>query len=185
LPPSSGEDAESARANLRALLLKQQVKLSEIFETIDASDDGRINLKEFLHGFQYLLGFRGRREIMEEIFQSLDDNSNGTLTFDELNAWIVGTSLSHRARIEAAKHLAFEPTCVHEDEPAWDAARLRVELRQWIEDAGLECADLFDAWDDDRSGTLRKKEWLAHFRNLTRESNLPGELWYAKLRALS
>ena len=56
---------------------------------------------------------------------------------------------------------------------------------QWIEDAGLECADLFDAWDDDRSGTLRKKEWLAHFRNLTRESNLPGELWYAKLRALS
>ena len=58
----TGEDAESARANLHALLRKQQVKLSEIFETIDASDDGRINLKEFLHGFQYLLGFHGRRE---------------------------------------------------------------------------------------------------------------------------
>ena len=180
----TGEDAESARANLRALLRKQQVKLSEIFETIDASDDGRINLKEFVHGFHYLLGFHGRREIMEEIFHSLDDNSNGTLTFDELNAWIVGTGLSHRARIEAAKHLAFVPTCVHQDEPVWDAARLRVELRQWIEDAGLECADLFDAWDDDRSGTLRKKEWLVHFRNLTRRSSLPEELWYAKLRAL-
>ena len=178
----TGEDAESARTNLRTLLNTHRVKLSEVFDAIDTSDDQRVSREEFVVSFHNVLGFQGRREITEEIFAALDEFDSGVVTFDSLNGWLKGTGVNHRSQIEAAKQLSFATTCVCAEEPPWDTSRLRKELQKLLDNAGLQIADLFDAWDDDCNGDLRKKEWLVHFKKLTLRGGISEELWYSKIR---
>lgn len=177
----SAEDKESTRKALRALLDEHKVKLSEIFETIDTSDDNRISHAEFVDSFYTLLGFHGPREVLDDIFASLDDNGGGDLTFDELNAWVKGTSMTTRAKVEAATKLFLDSSRVKADEAAWDTNRLREEVHRLLDQADLQLTHLFDAWDDDGNGQLRKKEWLVHFKKLTR-GTIQEELWYSKVR---
>jgi len=178
----TGEDVESARTNLRTLLNTHRVKLSEVFDIIDTSDDQRVSREEFVVSFHNVLGFQGRREITEEIFAALDEFDRGVVTFDSLNGWLKGTGMNHRSKIVAAKQLSIAPTCVCAEEPPWDTSRLRKELQKLLDDAGLQIADLFDAWDDDCNGDLRKKEWLVHFKKLTLRGGISEELWYSKIR---
>jgi Ca2+-binding EF-hand superfamily protein len=178
----TGEDVESARTNLRTLLNAHRVKLSEVFDIIDTSDDQRVSREEFVVSFHNVLGFQGRREITEEIFAALDEFDRGVVTFDSLNGWLKGTGVNHRSQIVAAKQLSIAPTCVCAEEPPWDTSRLRKELQKLLDDAGLQIADLFDAWDDDCNGDLRKKEWLVHFKKLTLRGGISEELWYSKIR---
>lgn len=87
-------------------------------------------------------------------------------------------AMSARARREALRHISLCPRVLTEDAP-WDEERLRDELRGALQEAGAKPTDLLDAWDINKDGTIRKREWLQNWKKLVGTSN---ELWYDKVR---
>ena len=82
------ETAEGARREIQKLLAYHSVKVSEVFGMIDASDDASVCEPEFLRGLEGVLGFKGPRRVLEEVFAEVDDDGSGRVTFEELSAWL-------------------------------------------------------------------------------------------------
>ena len=40
------------------------------------------------------LGFHGPREVIDELFDTLDDDGSGSISFTEMNSWYRGRDLS-------------------------------------------------------------------------------------------
>ena len=134
-----------------------------------------------MDGFVEALGFGGPASVLDDIYVSLDDNGSGSVTFDEFNGWLKGVGMTTRKRVDAAKQLFIPASRVNVDEKPWDTNRLRAEINRLVNGANLHMADVFTAWDDDGNGRLRKKEWLLHFKKLTK-GHIDETLWYSKIR---
>jgi Ca2+-binding EF-hand superfamily protein len=173
-------DLQGLASALKTLLERHRVKLSQVFELMDANDNNFLNQTEFVAGLFDLLGFRGERSILVGTFAALDDDSSGKLTFDEVHAWMHGRQKRPRAeRMALARSLTFRPPDAHDTE-AWDVERLRSELNRALSEAGVKLMDLLDTWDADGSGELRKREWLVNFKHLA--AALPELVWYRRVR---
>ena len=92
-----------AQVALIELLEKNDVKLSQIFEAIDTSDDNMITEGEFVDGLVGQLGFKGDVQVLHDMFAILDDDQTGTVTFEEANNWARGKQMSKRKRMAAVR----------------------------------------------------------------------------------
>lgn len=68
-----GVGPESTRVALKALIDEHGVKLSQLFTTLDTSDDHTLSEAELIAGFN-TLGFQGDPAIIHDIFVTLDDD---------------------------------------------------------------------------------------------------------------
>jgi Ca2+-binding EF-hand superfamily protein len=173
----TGTDVESARLSLKALFREQGVKVSQIFEKIDESDDNVLSKDEFLEGLLGPLGFAGDPSILTDCFLDVDDDGDGVVTYGEMHSWVRGRASSKKARLALARTLQLPRA---EPGDVWDADRLRHELSAVLEEAGVKPIDLLSGWDEDSSGHLRKKEWLVHLKRMCADN--PPEVWYSQLR---
>ena len=76
-----------AQVALIELLEKNDVKLSQIFEAIDTSDDNMITEGEFVDGLVGQLGFKGDVQVLHDMFAILDDDSSQRKTTTD-NSWL-------------------------------------------------------------------------------------------------
>jgi hypothetical protein len=54
--------------------------------------------------------------VLAQIFERLDENDSGGITFDEFSAWVNDTPLSGRARKRALKHLSLRSRVFEDDD---------------------------------------------------------------------
>ena len=173
-----GGSPDSVRQSLAHILQEHNIGLVQLFEHLDDDCDTRVDRDEFIAAMGRL-GFHGPPNVLAQIFERLDENDSGGITFDEFSAWVTDSPLSGRARKRALKHLSLRSRVCEDDEP-WDEDRLRDELREGIERCGAHVDDLLEAWyGANKDGTLRKREWLQNWKRLIGSTN---ELWYDKIR---
>ena len=170
------ESPSQARKELRQLLEAKGVRLAEVFETIDSSDDNMINFDEFLQGMQ-IMGFQGSIRILHQIWASIDEDNSGEVIFEELNAWLKGRSIGKRGRLNAAKRLTLTDR-VNAIQTPWDVDKLRTELCTLLEGANVGVVDLLDTWTTNAS--ISKKVWLRHFKRLCGVGH--SIVWYDYVR---
>ena len=61
-----------------------------------------------------MLGFRGSAELLDAVFQDLDDDRSGRVHFDEIRAWLASTVTQKAARmVSAGVWLGRDQCCSH------------------------------------------------------------------------
>lgn len=191
----TGESAAQVREALCTLLQRHKVRLSSIFQQLD--DDGSFSLsyEEFKDAF-WELGYGGSPEIVKEIFALLDQDGSGKAGFDEFSAWVYGRTIVAAPRPEErAARLSLVPqlqASFDQEEEAWTASRLQVELSRALAAEGLRAVDLLKAWDKNGDEGSKKgdhaishKEFLVGLKALCGGGQLGegGELWYSMARS--
>ena len=84
--------------------------------------------------------------MLYEAFRTLvDQNSDGVLSLDEIDAWVRGRKVVGETAVsEALSGLALTPT---DEAPPWEVSTLRDELCAELERRQLTMVDLLEAWD--------------------------------------
>jgi len=165
------------KKELVALLTFHAVRLSHIFSQADVNEDFSVSYGEFLNLMEDVIGFRGARAVLNDVWLELDDDDSGVVSFEELDGWIFGRPVGPSKRLEAVRELSLRGR-VREGDAPWSVHRLRDEVRAMIEEADVRANDLLDAWDVDGDHRLRKREWLMHFKKLVDDE----DVWYSTVR---
>jgi Ca2+-binding EF-hand superfamily protein len=93
-----------------------------VFESIDSSDDRRINLTEF-HAGSTQLGLKLSEEEAKDVFAKLDANGGGQILFDEFCAWLAINRVPVNGEVQDS-FVKSEETAAAAAEPASSAASL-------------------------------------------------------------
>lgn len=92
----------SPELRLANLLARKQIKPADIIAKMDADHDGSIDVHEFMRGMAEM-GFDGDAEEVKAVHASLDKDSNGMLSLDEIKAMVMAThSVKERAKEQEA-----------------------------------------------------------------------------------
>jgi Ca2+-binding EF-hand superfamily protein len=182
----SASDANGVRTALRELLHTHGVRLSSIFEAIDDNDDNVVSRGEFVRALADRLGFRGERSLLARVFTNeIDDDRSGSVSFDEVLAWIDGRHTSKGMRLAAVRELSLPvELCGPEGaDGSWDVGRLREELLKALDRVQARSTDLAEELGS-RSGSsgnglrIRKRDLLRRLKVMV--ANEP--LWTLKVR---
>ena len=73
--------------------------LAKIFDKIDRDDDKIVSREEWRAVVSGMLGFRGSAELLDAVYQDLDDDRSGRVHFDEIRAWLASTVTQKHARM--------------------------------------------------------------------------------------
>ena len=203
----SGETPDAVRTALAALLAREGVRLSDLFQQI-GGDDFSMTLSEWQDAFGQL-GFRGDASIIATVFASLDQDGSGRAGFDEFSAWLYGRKVAESAaakREAVATGLTLVPQVsksADDGEEPWTGMRLRAELHDALAAAKLRCVDLLRSWDKNGSGPskgqggvsiveaqradnlISQKEFLIGMKRLVgggKEEDGTDHLWYGYVR---
>ena len=96
--PEAGEltedEATLALVELRAVVASQLQRVISLFQAWDVNQDKRIDRREFLKAMRQL-GINARRSTIEELFDYLDDDGQGSLDYQELRSALQAPGTSH------------------------------------------------------------------------------------------
>ena len=172
----TGKDAEEARVQLKALLEREAITLTQIFRTMDRDGNGYLTQSEFKEMFEDFLGFKGLPVVTMSIFSDIDFDRSGSVGFTELDEWLIKGSGFHRAAALKQK-LSLKKRFLSDDEP-WNERRLRQEIQTIVREIGMSVTDLIRAWDRSNNDQLEKKELLIHIKGMVGSD----DLWYSHVR---
>ena len=188
-----GNRPEDVRSGLASLLQRHGCRLSDLFAALD--DDSSFSLThEELKNAMWEIGFAGRPEVVGEIFDALDQDHSGHVSFEEFNAWVVGRTIIATAdqRESAAAQMSLESRLqqsVDAGDASWSSARLRSELLNTLAEQGLRCLDLLRAWDKGNGGhaegadnSISNKEFMLGMKRLCGGFSSDGCMWYTMAR---
>lgn len=125
-----------------------------------------------------MLGFKGSTHLLFEIWDAIDGDGSGKITYDELNSWMRGGSSDSGARRRAIHDLTFEGAADDDDDEQWDAQRLRKELSKVFRRGGVSAADAIREWDQSGDARVGKREFLRNLKAMLNDD----ALWYSKVR---
>ena len=138
-------EGAALEARIRSILLKAEdlgASVVDAFTSFDKDGSGTLTVNELIKAFRSLGTFADLTRKEVEAFVRLRDRDNsGTLELDELFA-LMGR--------DYADHLVL---------------KLK-RILDGIESKGVRVADAFAAWDQDRGGTLSRRELFNGFRGL-------------------
>lgn len=104
----------------------------------------------------------------------------------QLNAWVQGRSVGRRARLATAHELSLQPRVAlsleHEGGKAWDADRLRLEMRGLLKRSGVLPIDLLESWGLSCKGVLPRREVLRCLKRLVVAAPADEPMWYRVVR---
>ncbi len=117
-------DDASLEEQLRAAIAADAERVREAFLTWDSDGDGGMNKSEFRHAVQ-VLGLRAAPEEVDALFNDIDTNSDGTLSFRELHRAIAKRKAKEKAE-RRRKRVGEEEVAIA------DFSGLRSELRESV-----------------------------------------------------
>ena len=92
----TAESPEAARLALLDLLERHDVTLHKAFQAIDVTNDLKLTRDEFCSAMYEVLGYSGKRSVLEQIFAAIDWDKSGSVTFEEFHAW----TINRKTRLE-------------------------------------------------------------------------------------
>ena len=177
----NAETLSGLRTALWELIEAKGVKISQLFGALDTSNDYLLTRSEFVRGMRDSLGFQGDVELLRKAFVDIDDDCTARIGFDELTAWLNGRDTAKAGRLARVQHLTFRDESISAVEDAWDAPRLRSELRAALEELGeprCKPIDLVDWLDPQGTGRIQRRDILKRFKLFVNNESI----WYQKVR---
>ena len=169
----TGDDPESARINLKALLEKNGASLSAVFKSMDSDRSNSLTQLEFKEALEDKLGFTGLPVVTMAIFHELDSDGSGKVGFAELDTWV---TFGFKAGKGLVEKLSLTERIKDGDE--WDGERLRKELSDLVKANEMSLTDLVLAWDQSGDNKIGKRELLNNVKKLVLDENK----WYGCVR---
>lgn len=166
-------DADSFRNSLKNLLAMKRATLSQIFRVVDEDGSYTLSEEEFIGMAIERLGFSGDIDVLESVYDQINQDGDAHATFDELSAWMDG-----RLTLSASKQLAAESLRLARKaelsganvDPSvlnvtpWDMQKLVKALNGMVVEDGGDIRGMVKAWDKSKDGKLSKKEFLSSIR---------------------
>ena len=142
----TADDVEGFRLALVELLTSHNARLSKIFEKIDRNDDNLVSHEEFIAVCNGMLGFKGRREVLDATFRELDDDRSGQVQYDEINAWLAGKATAKHLRMQRVRSMKLIVPLQGPEgsDGSWTPDQLREELLEHLTAIGCETTDLLE-----------------------------------------
>ncbi|WP_394834599.1 EF-hand domain-containing protein [Pendulispora rubella] len=156
-----------------------------VFAMLDADGDGIISKQEYLARTDHVTHATGRqkddplavvaRAAAERVWDSMDANRDGGVTFDEYDAWAGGPAFDSVCRDALGALFDLADTDRDGKLNRAEFTMLRETLRNPVSYADAA----FDALDADRDGRIGRDEYLASIRaHVTGERSRMGDVLY-------
>ena len=166
LPPTVKLDKAngSIQDQLANALAEHSVKLIDLFRDWDDDGNGAVDKKEFRKAIA-ALGYDAPKKEVDAVFNELDDDGAGAIEYAEfkrsLNRLLLKAKSGKTVGVPAAV-----PVPPPQMQQTAEAAFAVLELLEALVRSSERIGDLFRAWDDDKSGTVDKKEWVRAIKAL-------------------
>lgn len=167
-----GNDPESTRQSMVEILSKRNVPLTALFAQV-FDDDGShlINQTTFMKVMKEEFGFRGSDTTLIHIWDTLDGDGSGTVSFGELNSWVHGTRSAPQAtragRADGGGGGEY-----------WSEDWLRHKVNAILEKDGVRTADVVKLWHSSRDGKISLKDFLVNVHSTVKNDMA----WHSDVR---
>lgn len=154
----------SIQEQLHALLKAHSVKLIDLFREWDVDGNGGVNKKELRDAIA-LLGYRAPKAEVDALFATLDRDGDGFVEFGELKRVLGSADKARESGRETAHHQAHHQAhqLVTQQQQQLQAhlgtRRTSAQLLgAFLARNNVKLVRMFHEWDDNRDGTLDKRE---------------------------
>lgn len=149
-----GRDVPSIRAELQGLLRKSGGHVADLMKVFNLASFGGEEEDRYINDVAFSAtmrrcGYHGTQEVLDQAFDSMDLDGNGTISFHELYEFVRGRrhSLDPRTKKDRQGGTHLEPPPgIELDEIAWDIEVLRVLMKQMMERCRISPAELLISW---------------------------------------
>ena len=162
-----GRDAETVRTELQAQLLESGEAVADLMRLFDQDGKGdhsgplhlKIDLGEF-SDFMNKIGYSGRKAVLHDVFDGLDEDGDGSISFHELFEFIRGRRHSLDPRTKGGDIRWRLPLgCRSWEDIAWEPDVVRTFIKETYERTDYNSVDLLKHWHAERGMT--RKEFVA------------------------
>jgi Ca2+-binding EF-hand superfamily protein len=146
---------------MRAALRRNRQRVIDAFRCLDRDGNGAVTRREFMAALP-LLGFLSHKETADAVFDELDEDSSGSIEYEELHRRLrQGASVSLKPSLHARPQDALD---LDEDE-SLAARRLRpatvAEVRDVLARERSRVIEMFRVCDSDGDGKVTRREFRA------------------------
>ena len=171
-----GRDAATVRQELQSLMRESGCYIADLIKIFDVDADSKLNIDdvEFYSAMRNTLGYKGPKHVIEEIFDELDSDKNGYISFDEIFEFVRGWRhpLDQRSRQMKTARLRPPNGEFTLDEIFWDVETLRILIKDMLQHCRSGPRDLIQVWDSSGDGELSLREFLSHIQRLVDNERL-------------
>ena len=171
-----GRDAESVRKELREEMQKANALVADVLQLfdMDATNENLIDDMEFYTAMRTKFGFKGHKHVIDEIFNSMDEDKSGHIGYDELFEFLQGYRHSMDMRSKRARAMRFTvPQGVASlADIHWDIETLRLSIKLMLKESGVGPDFMMKAWDKTGDGELNRGEFLKEVKNIVGDDKL-------------
>ena len=164
----SAENVSELRDEIRKRTMEQLGRPYDCWQALldSAEVQRRLTGKQFCSAVKEALGYLGPPQVPLDAFAEMDDDSSGTVSYDEFMNWMTGRP----QRRQVARSLSLETARGPEKPPlgslVWTEKVLRAELQDMLKRTQVSALDLLMAYDKSDDGLLSKKEYLVMMKAL-------------------
>ena len=166
--PFKAEEAEEVRQVVQSRMLAAMAKPLDVWHLLLQScrASRKLTRPKFLVAMRKALGYHGSSHLLESIFDELDDDLGGIVSYPEFLDWINGKpQRRRRARMLNLRDHREESDSAWPD-IVWSESLLRKEFLNMLSRTDISPLDLVNAHDKTETGMLNKKEFLVMLKGL-------------------
>lgn len=174
----SEEETEKLVADLKAKLAARKGRVLDMFRLWDADQDGQVSAHEFQKAVKRLnLGFS--EDVVQALFNSLDDDGSGQLDFEEISSVLHDTKPRREThdRLKASKAKLAKLHQIHakslEDAEknrrgrGTEAENLVADLSAKLAARRVKILDMIKTWDADGNGQVSQDEFRKAIKRMS------------------
>lgn len=175
----TGDSIDELRTQMRKLINDTGAPVIDIVRKFDVDAERAVTIDqmEFLQAMRTHFGYRGRLDVVDQLFSSLDTDGSGVIGFDELYEFIRGKRHSLDKRSKRIRDMTLEPppnAGYALEDIAWDEAALQLCLHKMMMRHGVSSYDVIRAWDKNGNRELEESEFLSNIGSFFRKQ---PKLW--------
>lgn len=170
------QSVDDVRATIRDRMLQQLATPNDVWQSLlkVAGRGRRLSKDNFIAATYKVLGYEcttaWERDVCEAVYDEMDDDKSGDITFDEFLNWI--NCRQQRRRLARKLNLKWRPKRAKPlRQIVWTPEVIRRELQAMLTRGEVSTLDLLMAHDQTENGKLDEHEFLAMMKSIISDSH--------------
>ena len=170
---------EDTRVELASLMQRHGVQASELFALVDSEGSTLISQNHFNQVMTDQLGFKGEPDVLYEIWDAIDVDGGGRISFYELSMWLDG-QIGRSSYAKSTEQSTKESKSPKKDRGSMSRQeRARAEILPILSRGGLQPTSVVNGWDETGNGLVSQARFWRNMKKLIGDETL----WYTTIRS--